>query len=203
MATNTSTSPKVTYFRIAIFIFVAIFILVLGISLLSKAKVKNSKSLPQGTFASTIEQRTGKRPDGTEYIYYVVNTRNKSSNNYFECNIDVSAKGSREVYWGFTKEYTESDCKPINNIRLHYECRLNNWINRAFRQNTARTIARINSSGAYEIPVNWFYSGDFDVTPQTRGRESFMTSHKLDEIYSVQVNCKDASGESVSHTQVL
>ncbi len=194
MATEIKKSSPIKYFVI---FFIAIFILAISIWFLKRAARGDAQILKQGTFVSNLEERRGKRPDGTEYIYYVINTTNTSNAPYYECKENLIAKGTKETYLGFLEDYTERDCKQIPTVKPQYECRLTNWINRYFRFDKVRSLKKLQAGGKYEIPVSWFYNW------QTKRQLSFTANNQLSDIYSVEMYCNASDGHSVTHSQLF
>ncbi len=158
-----------------------------------------AQKLDPGTFASSLRLVREVDPETKKLIrqYYVLDTQNNSSTDFFNCKYTLVSKGDQKKYDAFFKDFTLKNCKVFTQVQPHYDCTLTNKLNEWLNYDKSRNRDKFLSHATATIAMSRFFDS------QTTTANAYLTQNALSDIYSVDVTCKLKNGRGVFHTQTF
>lgn len=193
----TANNKSTSIFKIFVILFILIVIVAVTITVYIRTRPEKPIDLPSGSFSSRVVERTAYRPDGTPYKYFVINTTNNTSTDYYSCRQIVTASGTQNLFYGFVQSYTEPNCTGVTSGRRQYSCLMSRWYQRYKNHDAAQTYRKFSLGSNYDISVSSYY---LETQPPAK---NFTSLNKLNDIYSVTLNCNTSDGTPVTHTQIF
>lgn len=185
-----------SYIKIFLIVFGLLLLLSVSISLLYQSS-RPPTPLPEASLESKLVREEFKRPDGSTYFIDYIQSTNLSKDDLYSCKSYLVAAGTTDEYLGFTSNYTEKNCKPLQTGKTQYDCILSNWLHRYQNFDNSTSFRKLAPNSSYKIPVNSFY---LETTPPNI---NFQSKNQLSDIFSVKHICYLDSGTKVSHIQLL
>jgi hypothetical protein len=171
---------------------ISAYFFVRGRSGLATGNLDSIKNLPDKTLTSVLKEIVYYDEKLKKEIrYWAFVTTNHGSESLFNCYLILSPKGEKTRYFGFSKNYSLTDCNQFTDIRANYECRLGNAITKFKHAESSRIWDKIAAKGSLTVAVSRFY------TDQTIPAHNFFTANRLSDIFTLTPICKTATGTKV------
>lgn len=170
---------------------ICVYILILNRNKSADYQIRNAALLSDKSITAQIREIKDYDKDGKEIRYWVVDLASHLSESLFNCYVAISSKGEQQLFYGFSRKYTNKNCNLLIDTRQNYECRLSNSINKFKNSDISKRWDRLVGNGHLVIGVASFYR------EQTIADDSFYHANRLTDIYSVISSCQNPKGSWV------